>query len=385
MEKQQIKPENERGEMLKNPDQLIVTYENRTVGRIGLNQHNFAVFEYDEEWLSDGFSISPFHLPLKPGIFVAKSEPFSRNFGVFNDSLPDSWGRLLLDLYLKELGYNPKSLSILERLSLVGNSAMGALCYHPTTETGEQNHNSDLETLSQQAQKILSFQDSEFVEELFFRGGASGGARPKVLIQYKNEAWLVKFPSKFDPPNISLLEYEYSLLAEKCSLQMETTRLFNKCFFGVKRFDRNGEKRFHVISASGLLNASHEYPSIDYIDLINATTHLTGSLSQSLKVFNLMIFNVLIGNKDDHAKNFSFIYSNGKWEFSPVYDIVPSIGFNDNHSTTINGKGNPAKQDIFEVAIKTGISRKLAELQYSNIHKTITENKSEFISAPLLQ
>jgi len=90
------------------------------VGRIALTPDNICAFEYDVDYLRTGISISPFYLPLQAGVFVSKRDPFAGNFGVFNDSLPDGWGNLLLDRYLTEQGINPHRLNTLERLSLIG-------------------------------------------------------------------------------------------------------------------------------------------------------------------------------------------------------------------------------------------------------------------------
>jgi serine/threonine-protein kinase HipA len=124
-------------------------------------------------------------------------------------------------------------------------------------------------------------------------------------------------------------------------------------------------------SASGLLNASHRFPSLDYTDLMKATSVLTRNIEEVAKVYRLMVFNVLWGNRDDHAKNFSFLFKNGSWRFAPAYDLVPSDGFNGNHATTINGKGNPDIEDLINAATSAGFPEKRAKLIYdeiSNLH-----------------
>ena len=126
-------------------------------------------------------------------------------------------------------------------------------------------------------------------------------------------------------------------------------------YFGVKRFDRISQKRIHMHTASGLLNANFRLPSLDYKTLIEATLFLTHDMLEAEKMFRLMVFNVLIGNKDDHAKNFSFIYNGGKWQVSPAYDIVPCEGFNGQHTTTVLGKGLPNTEDMLELAKQTGL------------------------------
>ena len=114
-------------------------------------------------------------------------------------------------------------------------------------------------------------------------------------------------------------------------------------------------------TASGLLYASYRYPSLDYTELLKATMAICGNIIEVSKVFRLMVFNVLTGNKDDHAKNFSFLFQEGNWRLSPAYDLVLSHGFNDFHAMTIGGKGNPSKEDLFKVADNIGFPLKKAK------------------------
>ena len=107
---------------MKKIDRLSVKYHDRNVGTMSLTPDNrLCVFEYDREWLADGFSISPLELPLKPGMFIAKPTPFNGDFGIFEDSLPDGYGRYLLHKALRREGINDSDLSALDRLSIVGS------------------------------------------------------------------------------------------------------------------------------------------------------------------------------------------------------------------------------------------------------------------------
>lgn len=355
-------------------DILKLFIDDRPVGRMVLSPERLCVFEYDPEFLSTGFSISPFYLPLRSGTFTARHEPFYGLFGVFNDSLPDGWGNLLIDRYLISKGIQPQSLSVLDRLSIVGSSGMGAIQYKPDKHISTSHDIDDLNILASEVEKVFSEIDySETIEVLAQKGGSSGGARPKVLINIKGKPWIVKFPSSHDQFDIGEIEYNYSVVAKKCGIEIPETALLEGKYFGVKRFDRNRGKRIHVHSASGLLYASHRFPSLDYIDLIKATLALTKNIGEAYKMFRLMVFNILTGNKDDHAKNFSFIYDSGKWKLSPAYDLTPNNGFNGNHSTTISGKGSPSLDDIYEVAKQSGLKLKLAK----NIFEEVYEHSRE--------
>lgn len=357
---------------IKEIDKITVRCNSEVTGRIALTKEGLAVFEYDKQWLEKGFTISPFFLPLQQGVFTAKHNPFEGNFGVFADSLPDGWGNLLLDRLLKKHRIDPRSLNILQRLAIVSNNGMGALSYEPEFTIASSKASSDLNAISKEVEKILKEEESvNELEKLWTMAGSSAGARPKVLVQHNNEHWLVKFPSSSDPKNIGEIEYQYSLLAKKAGIDMPETMLFEGRFFGTKRFDIINNKNLHVHSAAGLLHADFRLPSLDYTELIKATRAITKNEKEVEKMFRLMVFNVLIGNKDDHAKNFSFIYSHNQWECSPAYDILPSNGINGEHTTSIAGNGKPKKDDIFRVAQQTAFSEKKAKEIYEEVYSTV--------------
>ncbi len=353
-----------------------VWLSNSLVGRIALTSEGLCAFEYDVDFLENGFSISPYVLPIEKKVFIAERDPFDGNFGVFDDSLPDGWGSLLLDRFLKEQGKDLSKLSILDRLSLIGSNGRGALEYRPDNSFAANARFKDFDKISSACQKILEEKkiDNGSLEEIYKNGGSSGGARPKVFAKIDGREWLVKFKSSFDPKDIGEIEYKYSLLAKKCQIEMPETRLINGKYFAVERFDRTPNGRVHTISASGLLNAHYRLPNLDYTDLLTVCKDLTKDQAQVVQLFRRMVFNVLIGNKDDHSKNFAFQYKNGAWRLSPAYDMLPSAGFNDMHTTSVNGKGNPSMDDIVEVAKQVSISEKLAKNIYSEIKSILSKN-----------
>lgn len=355
-------------------DIVKVFIENNYLGRMVLSPDKLVVFEYGTAFLRSGFSISPFYLPLRPGLFTARRDPFNGMFGIFNDSLPDGWGNLLIDRYLISQGIKPQTLSLLDRLAIVGSSGMGAIEYIPDNHIKAKQEINDINMLATEVVKVLSEMDYETtLDVLAEKGGSSGGARPKVLINIKDESWIVKFPSSVDSSDIGDIEYNYSLMAKKCGIEMPETALFEGKYFGVRRFDREKGKRIHMHTASGLLYASHRYPSLDYTELIKATLALTKNIEDSYSLFRLMVFNVLSGNKDDHAKNFSFIHKSGKWQLSPAYDLVLSTGFNNYHSTTVAGKGNPGMDDILKVATETGLKEKRCREIFDDVYENSRE------------
>ena len=347
---------------------LKVFYNDKLVGTLAKTPDRLVAFEYDSVWLRDGFSISPFSLPLEKKVFLPKFEPFDGLFGIFNDSLPDGWGRLLVDRLLLKNKINPSEIDSLNRLAVVQENGMGALTYKPEHKFETLEQESDYDKLAQESSKILESQDSSNLDELFKLGGSSGGARPKILTKINGEDWIIKFPSSQDPKNIGEQEYKYSLVAKDCGINMTETQLFPSkiCsgYFGIKRFDRENGKKVHMVSVSGLLETSHRLPNIDYNILMKLTLELTKNYQDIEQLYRLMCFNVFAHNRDDHSKNFSFLYDKNKkeWHLSPAYDLTYSSSFNGEHATTINGEGkNPTLNDILEVAKNIGIKEKQAK------------------------
>jgi serine/threonine-protein kinase HipA len=333
-------------------------------------QNQEIAFEYDKNFLLTNLELSPFKLPLKAGIFIAEKKIFNGLWGLFNDSLPDAWGSLLLKRKFPE----EKSPNPLERLFHVGSNGIGALCYEPCHEAEDQTIFVDLDHISTEAKKILEGVSSNNLDDLIQMNSSFGGARPKITIQYdkqkqkfiydpnqvhaNHEYWLIKFKAKSDSTDIGAIEYAYSLMAKKAGLEMPETLLIESIsknspgYFGVKRFDRQGSTRAHVHTASGLLHADHNYPSLDYEMLLRLTNVLCKNQIDLEKVFRQMVFNVLAHNRDDHSKNFSFMMNRqGEWNYAPSYDLTFSEGPGGEHSMLIAGEGkNPTKEDLFKLA-----------------------------------
>lgn len=359
---------------------LNVLYQGRKVGRLAETPDKLLAFEYDAEWLRDGFSISPFKLPLEKRVFVAKRNPFDGNFGIFNDSLPDGWGRLLIDRMLLKKRIDPAGVSLLDRLAIVGTSGMGALEYKPEDRLVEGVSIDDLDTLARETEAILNEEyDGCKLEELVMLGGSSGGAQPKVLLNIDGEDWIIKFRASSDPKNIGKLEFDYMVAAKAAGLITPETRLFEGKYFGAKRFDRKtkGSKVF-MISSGGLLDASHRLPTLDYNNLMSATLQLTRDFREVEKMFRLMCFNVFTHNHDDHAKNFSFLYDDGRWHVSPAYDLVYADGMGGEHATAIDGEGkNPMDANIMAVANKAGLNPRKAKEIMEMVKATVKNGISQ--------
>lgn len=338
------------------------------VGTLALTSDNKIAFQYTKEWQTNGFSINPFKLPLSNKVFIATSPYFRGLFGVFADSMPDSYGELLFDRYLRRKDININELTILDRLSYVGSSGMGLLEYIPDNSEKLTNDNIDFDLIQKECNDLLNSKEVKDIDTLYSLGGSSGGARPKSLIKYGGEDWIVKFSSRFDPKNIAELEYKYMSLAKEFGITIPDIKLVTSVngnkYFLIRRFDRLKGKKIHMISAAGLLECDFRAPSLDYNDLIKLTRVLTNNNDDIIEMYKRMVFNVLIDNQDDHAKNFSFIYDENKkmYRLSPAYDITPGKTYFGEHTTSVNGKGkNILDDDMIKVAINNKIDVSLAK------------------------
>ena len=368
---------------MKQGNALQVLYDGKLVGILAMTADHKAAFQYSEEWIENGFPISPFSLPLKEQVFVPTKDYFNGLFGVFADSLPDNWGRLLLNRLLRAHKQNPDKLTVLDRLAIVGKSGMGALTYYPEREINEKYGDVDLDELAEQCQKILNTEYSDKLDELYRLGGTSGGARPKIMTTIDGEEWIIKFPAHVDGKNAGKMEYDYSCCAKECGITMSETRLFTseKCegYFGIKRFDRisdkNGQKRIHMLTAAALLELDFEQPSLDYHSLMKLTKILTRDDEKDIEeMFCRMCFNVFAHNRDDHSKNFTYLYDeeNDRWSLSPAYDLTYSNTYYGEHTTTVDRNGrNPGRKELLAVGIAAGMKKEICVESMNMIEKCV--------------
>lgn len=335
-------------------DKLTVMMHGRVVGTLVLTPDSRqASFRYSQEWLHDGFSISPLELPLEDKLFIAQPVPFYGNFGIFEDSLPDGYGRYLLNRMLARKGIHDMDLTVLQRLAIVGSSGMGALEYVPAIEIEKDRHDEksvghNLDYMQQLALDVLGEKQTDGADTLFYNSGNSGGCRPKCLIHDEEGEWLVKFRHTYDPQDIGKQEYDYMQLAARCGINIPDCRLLNGKYLATRRFDRAADgTRLHVATAAALLREGINPPMTDYRVLLALTGFLTQSPAEVEQMFRRMVFNVMIENKDDHAKNFSFVCRNGRWGLAPAYDLTRfHEGYHGEHATSVMGKGNPTRKDL---------------------------------------
>lgn len=336
---------------------------------------NRIFFEYDASFLLDPLWLSPYKLPPKPGLFEHKDKDFGPVFGLFDDSLPDGWGLLLMDRFLRKQGVDADRLSVLDRLAFLGRHTMGALIYEPAAKHEKTDKHLDLEALARHSRQIMEGEAVDILPALMKAGGSPGGARPKILAGVKGntllsdehdlppgfEPWMIKFNSTQDSPDAGAVEFAYSMMAKQAGIIMPETRLFESGpqnrYFGIKRFDRNHNHRFHVHTFGNLIHSNFRTPECDYETFLKVVLDLTKNHKDLEKGFRRMIFNVMANNRDDHVKNFAFMLDAKKeWALTPAYDLTFSKGPGGEHSMSISGEGGtPGKKEVLCLGEKTGL------------------------------
>jgi len=324
---------------------------------------------------------------------VAEPTPWHGLFGLFNDSLPDGWGMLLMDRQLRLMGMDPHHCTPLDRLTYMGKHTMGALTYAPATPWDVTSDAFDLTRMAASAIEVYEGRSNAMLPRLARAGGSPAGARPKVLLHLQGEQmisgeseppegfepWMVKFFSSNEHPDSGRIEYAYSLMAQHAGIVMPETRLFvgddGNAWFGIRRFDWKNGRRIHMHTLGGLVNADFRLPSLDYIDVLKVTQALTRSAADVARAFRLMVFNVLAHNRDDHSKNFSFLMNEqGEWSLSPAYDLTCSLGIAGEHSTSVAGEGrNPAKTDMLKVGEALGLKDELMDHIIACVDESIAQ------------
>ena len=354
------------------------------------------LFEYSLQAIERGLQLSPMHHPLpRPGAVIASFKGESHSFGLpgfIADALPDGWGMLLMDRLLRKLGREPREVSVLDRLAIVGKRAMGALSFEPADEDELLAETLELKAIAREVNALQADENSgsqradDQLRHLMQLGGSPQGARPKVLVDFNARTdhlssglplagsatpWLVKFPAEGEHREVCAIEELYARIARTGGIDMPCSRFFDlgskHSAFGVERFDRlvasKEVSRVHIMSLSAYLQADHRLPSLDYETVLLATLRITGDQRDVLKAFERCIFNVLLHNRDDHSRNFAYrLNEQGRWQLSPAFDLTYSFGPGGEHATSVAGHGkNITRAHLLQVATAGGIAVKVAE------------------------
>jgi serine/threonine-protein kinase HipA len=319
---------------------VIVHYQDLKVGELAVAR-GCIFFEYAAEFTASGHGLSPFYLPLGPGVKARDTAaPTMRLPGLFEDSLPDHWGRRVMMAWFRKNGTPEHAVTPLMMLAYVGRRAMGALDYTPELDVTAPDDVAlpGLYTAAAEAERSGEV-DLDVLAQV---GSSAGGARPKALLNLPDSgrgavqagsliaegysSWIVKFDTSRDGTT-GPLEEAYARMARAAGVDFPDTRLLEtkhadgvRRHFAVKRFDRDGAERMHHHTLGGLLHAGGG--DLDYQTLLRATRRLTKDEREVWRAYRRAVFNVLAGNRDDHAKNHGFIYRNRAWTLGPAYDLT---------------------------------------------------------------
>lgn len=343
---------------------------------------NDVIFQYSPAALAQGLELSPIRLPLRSLAYPDQQIQYvslQRLPGLLYDSLPDGWGTKLMNRKMRERGMQVESITPLDRLAYLGSNTMGALTYAPGNDSLIDSSALTLTQLASEVENFLVDGDSNVLAELARAGGSPGGARPKAVVYFNpetaqmstqsgqvadEEPWLVKFPGGDDAVDSCALEELYARMAGVCHLGMTQTRHFElaggKTAFGSRRFDRQGGHRVHVHSLAGILQSNFQIASLSYEDYFKLTRTLTRDQRELKKAVQRCIFNVLMNNKDDHAKNFAFMMTKEReWKLAPPYDLTYCPGYRGEHFLDIAGEGKaPTRDHIIQAAAAAGLGSK---------------------------
>lgn len=355
-------------------------------------------FEYDREWLCHTTLKS--HIDPYLSFYGGRQYPIANgNFGLFSDSAPDRWGRVLMDrrerIVADKEGRKPRKLLEFDYLIGVFDEVrMGALRFKEDKSGPFLSDDTGLSvppwtTLRMLEEASRNFEmeettlDEKWLSLLIKPGSSLGGARPKAtVIDPEGNMWIAKFPSHNDTHNVGAWEMVAHELAKLCGLNVPEARLqsFSKygSTFMVKRFDRDGTKRIHFASAMTLLGKTDGASSGDgssYLDMVSfIKSNGANPEADILELWKRIVFNMSITNTDDHLRNHGFILTRNGWRLSPLYDVNP-VPYGNELSLNVDNDSNEISFDLaISVAKYFGIDKTSAEKTAQNIIAIVQNN-----------
>ncbi len=371
-------------------------------------------FEYDTSFIAHGIEISPIKFPLSKEIYTNKDHKYLYQgmAGVFFDSLPDKHGMAFIDRYFERQGITTLESTLLHKLAFIGDRGMGAIEYYPKEHTNNV-LNTDVinaKDAYEKMKKNIEDKDSSIEDLMNILDSVSpvGGGRPKMLVQYdakeKNikintkelekgcKRAIIKFDEVYEGVGsicLTKLEYIMMSMAKAAGIKTAAFELIEENGFHhllVERFDRTeDDEKIHMCTAAGLMHIDISVAqATTYEYLMILTKRITKNQEDVEEMFRRMVFNVLVFNFDDHAKNFAFLMNkSGKWLLSPAYDITYSKGLAKQHITTIGGKAlKISRDDILKIAKSHSIKPLIANKIIDDCIKVVTtfEKRAEALA-----
>lgn len=323
-----------------------------------------GAFRYSDEYLGHvaAHALDPVSLPLgKNSITIDHPGVFS----AFLDSLPDDWGKRLL---IRKHNLPRGRQNFPEMLMALGASGLGALSYAASKKPLPAAPEASILTLDRLVYEAELFEsgatnDAE-IAHLLSAGSSPGGARPKALVHDPDQGrhYLAKFPSSKDTVDVVRIEAATMSLAAKAGLVVPPTSLIQcgeKPVLLVERFDVTAVGRRQMISMQTLLKAEGYYQCRykDLLDMVRMVSADPGADSSLL--FRQMVFNAVIGNTDDHLKNFWMTCAPHEgWRLSPAFDLLPDIRGAREHILLFDlGGYHPGRKVLEKLGRSWGVSK----------------------------
>lgn len=355
-------------------------------------------FEYTPEWLKSNSG----RCTLDPDLSLYKGRqfPIDKNaFGLFADSSPDRWGRMLMDRRERFLAdkenRKPRKLTNSDYLlGVYDDTRMGAIRFK-LDEAGsfladDQNEAvppwTTLRTLEEASRRFEnegSVMDERWLNQLLKPGSSLGGARPKAtVIDPEGNLWIAKFPSRHDEYNIAAWEKVAHDLAELCGLNVPPAKLETFSSLGgtflVRRFDRERNRRIHFASAMTMLgrtDGSSAEDGASYLDLVSFLRANGAAPKEDMfELWKRVVFSIAISNTDDHLRNHGFILTGKGWRLSPLYDVNP-VPYGDSLSLNIDENNCDMSMELaIDTAAYFGIAPPQAEATVQRICDLVKDN-----------
>ena len=377
---------------MQNPTLMGILYVNSLKG-----EESYS-FEYDREWLKK----TSLKITLDPELmpYSGRQYPFGKAiFGLFSDSSPDRWGRVLMNKRERILagkeGRKPAKLYDSDYLlGVYDETRLGGIRFK--TEPNGAFLSDDKETAAppwaslrtlEEASRNFENEDTalseKWLNQLIRPGSSLGGARPKATVIDPNEQlWIAKFPSKNDENDSGAWEMVTHDLAKLCGLHVPEAKLEKFSNLGstylVKRFDRILSKRIHFASAMTLLGKTDGASAADgtsYLDIAAFIKSYGAQPKQDLiELWKRIVFNMAVSNTDDHLRNHAFIFTENGWRLSPLYDVNP-VPYGDELSLNVDEEDNSINIDlVIQTAVRFGISETDATTYAKDILTIVKEN-----------
>ncbi|GAA0410644.1 type II toxin-antitoxin system HipA family toxin [Cocleimonas flava] len=401
--------------MVKKIDTAFVTLWGDVVGAVAwLDDREYAVFEYDKDFLKKGLDIAPITMSLndarrgdgKFAFSALNKETYLGLPGMLADVLPDKFGNSIIDAWLARNGRDSASFSPVERLCYSGKRGMGALEFSPTViekyddsvavEIAElvklaRDVMQERKALDVQFSKASDKENEDAILDILRVGTSAGGARPKAVIAMNDKGnvisgqtdvpkgydyWLLKFDGVTDlelgePKDYGRIEYAYYLMAKEAGIEMMPCKLLEengRAHFMTKRFDRENQSgqqvKQHMQTLCGI--AHYDFNSAgatSYEQAFEVMRKLRLSKAEATQQYRRMLFNIISRNQDDHTKNISFLMNQqGEWRLSPAYDVTyshnPAGQWTNQHQMSVNGKRDHfTREELIETGKSISLSR----------------------------